>query len=123
MAQFLSFLGNFMIPGMIASAFFDATMAATYDYTERCDRVGKYTEAINTFKAFVDGMETKWATVHQEIENIRHQISMNTAQVIKVNKNANEHNKKILRRTRIKTAIIISLISLLLLLKLYLKDI
>tara|TARA_B100000131_G_scaffold321292_1_gene371623 strand:- start:1018 stop:1386 length:369 start_codon:yes stop_codon:yes gene_type:complete len=120
---FASLLGELMIPGMVVSAFFDASMAATYDYTERCDRVGKYTEAINTFKTFVDGMENKWATVDQEIENIRHQISMNTYQIIKVNKDANEHNKKILRRTRINTAVITSLISLLLLLKLYLKDI
>ena len=118
-----SFLGELMIPGMIGSALFNAGLASSIDYTEMCDQSDKYRDAITEFDNFQTQMSKKWTKLRAEIDGFNRKIGQSTYNLTKVIKTSKAQHLKKLHRTRIISSTVTSMISLLFLLKLYLKDI
>jgi hypothetical protein len=122
MAELSSLLGEMMIPGMLITAGYNSLLAATTDYDEKCARVGDYNDAINQFSGFTDQMTAKWGQLTAKIQSFNNNVSKQTYELNKVIKTSNISNQKMLHRTRITTTLITSLISLLLMIKLYVKQ-
>tara|TARA_E500000331_G_C16845760_1_gene535510 strand:- start:196 stop:576 length:381 start_codon:yes stop_codon:yes gene_type:complete len=55
---YLNLVGPFMIAGMVATAGFNATLAATVDFDEKCDNIGGVSKAIGQMQTFIDNAET-----------------------------------------------------------------
>ena len=123
MAELASLLGEAMIPGMLATAGFNAVMAGTFDYSEKCSRVGNYQDAINQFNGFNNQMTAKWSSLLGQIDYFNQQLTHSTSSITQAIDDSNISNQKTLHRTRITTAVITGFISLLLMMKLYLKQI
>lgn len=116
-------MGKFMMAGMAVSAVVNASIAASDDYDEMCAQSDKYREAINQMNGFVTQMDKKWADLGAEIEGFSKDSALATRQLRKVLADSKQKHKKILKRTHIMASMSTSLISLLFLLKVYLKDI
>ena len=116
-SNFMAFSGYSMMIGMGATAIFNSSLAASSEYKEKCDRVKKLTEAIMDFQEWAKGSNKIFSDQGFEIQQVTTGIATKTAIIGRAMKDNKQKQDKILKKTRLISGIITTIISFLLILK------
>jgi hypothetical protein len=111
-------IGITMMVGMACSAVFNAAMAGSLDYDEKCKHVDEINKSIQGPLDWTNQVEAKFQKLDFDIEDEISTLQKQLAVVKQTVINEKQRQQKILHREEIIGTILCSMVSLLLLIKL-----
>lgn len=121
-SNFMTFSGTAMMIGIPVSAAFDGILAGSSDYDRKCESVKKLTQAINDFNSWAEGSIKTLNTQNYDIKIMNNNVTSKTAEIIAAMKDSKKQQDKVLKRTRLISAIITMLVSFVFMLKINLAN-
>ena len=118
--KFMNLIAIPMMIGMAATAAFNAVLAATVDFDEKCAQSDNIRDAISSFQQWASEMATQFRQDKVKLKAHSENLKNKTVMLLRLMKQNKEKNEKQLRRMKISSSIITSIISLVFLLKIQL---
>ncbi len=115
--------GITMMIGMAVSAGFNAVMASTVEYDEKCKHVKELKESVDTVSDWCNQIETQFINLNFNIQDELDQLKKHTDVVKKAIANEKVRQTKLLHKEEIMGTVFCSMVTLLLLIKLLFRQI
>ena len=111
-------IGISMCAGMAISAVFNAAMAGSLDYTEKCNHVKQISDSIQPIAGWTKNIQHKFNQLDMGIESELDDLRQKLTVVKSALQNEKARQTKLLRREEIIGTVLCSMVSLLLMIRL-----
>ena len=107
---YLNLVGPFMITGMMATAAFNATLAATVDFDEKCKNVDNLSQAIGQMQDFINKAEDTEGKLLAEQKDVNNSFVEYREEINTFITNSKKKQDKIIDKTKLYGIYIVAII-------------